>query len=155
MKNLFYIIILLYVALSQTSCSTHEDITTLQNKVDESKIFFNPEQPAEYLNGGNLGFRTELYSTLLKTAPTTQEDVSGRALVRFDISEEGVIDPNSIKVIKNRNVPEDYLDAAIEVIKGLGRFNPGKLNGIPHKTTWALSIRYPVPLEYVNSRTSE
>ena len=100
MKNLFYILTLLCVALSQTSCSTHEEITTLQNKVDESKIFFNPEQPAEYLNGGNLGFRNELYSTLLKTAPTTQEDVSGRALVRFDISEEGQLVPDSIKVIK-------------------------------------------------------
>ncbi|MDE6258049.1 MAG: energy transducer TonB [Muribaculaceae bacterium] len=146
---------LLGVALSQTSCSTHEEITTLQNKVDELKIFENPEQPAEYLNGGNLGFRNEIYSKLIKIAPVTQDSISGRALVRFDISEEGVIDPNSIKVIKNRNVPEDYLDAAIEVIKGLGRFNPGKLNGIPHKTTWALSIRYPVPLEYVMTKTSE
>ena len=155
MKNLFYIIILLYVALLLTSCSTHEDITTLQNKVNELKIFENPEQPAEYLNGGNLGFRNEIYSKLIKIAPVTQDSISGRALVRFDISEEGLIVPDSIKVIKNPNVPEDYLDAAIEVIKGLGRFNPGKLNGIPHKTTWALSIRYPVPLEYVDSRTSE
>lgn len=155
MKNLFCIMTLLGVALSQTSCSTHEEITTLQNKVDELKIFENPEQPAEYLNGGNLGFRNEIYSKLIKIAPVTQDSISGRALVRFDISEEGVIDPNSIKVIKNRNVPEDYLDAAIEVIKGLGRFNPGKLNGIPHKTTWALSIRYPVPLEYVMTKTSE
>ena len=155
MKNLFYIIILLYVALLLTSCSTHEDITTLQNKVNELKIFENPEQPAEYLNGGNLGFRNEIYSKLIKIAPVTQDSISGRALVRFDISEEGLIVPDYIKVIKNPNVPEDYLDAAIEVIKGLGRFNPGKLNGIPHKTTWALSIRYPVPLEYVDSRTSE
>lgn len=155
MKNLFYIMTLLGVALSQTSCSTHEEITTLQNKVDELKIFENPEQPAEYLNGGNLGFRNEIYSKLIKIAPVTHDSISGRALVRFDVSEEGLIVPDSIKVIKNRNVPEDYLDAAIEVIKGLGRFNPGKLNGIPHKSTWALSIRYPVPLEYVNSRTSE
>ena len=92
---------------------------------------------------------------MIKIAPVTQDSISGRALVRFDISEEGLIVPASIKVIKNRNVPEDYLDAAIEVLKGLGRFNPGKLNGIPHKSTWALSIRYPIPLEYVDSRTSE
>ena len=100
MKNLFYIMTLLCVALLLTSCSTHEDITTLQNKVDESKIFFNPEQPAEYLNGGNLGFRNEIYSKLIKIAPVTQDSISGRALVRFDISEEGQLVPDSIKVIK-------------------------------------------------------
>ncbi|MBD5183806.1 MAG: hypothetical protein HDS97_02805 [Bacteroidales bacterium] len=156
MKNFFYVVILLGVALSQTSCSTHEDITTLQNKVDESKIFFCcPEQQAEYLNGGNAGLLNDLYSTLLKTQPAIQDSVTARAVVKFSISKNGIIDLNSIKIIANRNVPEDYLDAAIEAIKGLGTFEPGKMNGIPKKVTFNLPIIYPVPLEFVKTKTSE
>lgn len=55
--------------------------------------------------------------------------------------------------MRNRSVPEDYMDAAIEAIKSLGKFEPGKLNGIPKNVTYNISIEYPVPLEFI--KTSE
>ena len=91
----------------------------------------------------------ELYSAISKTAPAKQECVSGRAVVRFDISEEGQIDPGSIQIIRNLSVPADYLDAAIEAIKGLGRFEPGRMNGKPKKVSWTLPIIYPIPLDRI------
>lgn len=137
------------VALSQTSCNTTKHISTSFNEVDKSEIFYEPEQQSYYLHGGAKGLLNDLYSTLLKTAPATRECISGRAVVRFDISKNGQIDLNSIKVIRNLSVPDDYLDAAIEAIKGLGRFEPGKLNGIPKKVSWNLPILYPVPLDCI------
>ena len=149
MKNLFYFMILLCFTLIQTSCKTHRHTSALHNKVDESKIFINPHQQPYYLHGGNEGLMNDLYATLLNTAPATQNCVSGRAAVTFSISKDGQIDPNSIKVIRNRSVPEDYLDAAIEAIKSLGKFEPGKMNGIPQKVSYTLPIIYPIPLDRI------
>lgn len=151
MNRLCYFMIFMCIALSQTSCNTHKRASTLHNKVDESEIFYEPEQQPYYLHGGTEGLMSDLYATLLKTAPVTQECVAGRAVVRFDISKEGKIDPNSIKVIRNRSVPEDYLEAAIEAIKDLGKFEPGKMNGTPQKVSWNLPIVYPVPLDRIKT----
>lgn len=48
--------------------------------VDESKIFFEPEQQPYYLNGGSKGLLNDLYTAMLKTTPLTQDCVKGRAV---------------------------------------------------------------------------
>ena len=151
MKILFCFMILSWGALMQTSCSTHKHAPTLQDTESESKIFSDPYQYAFYLNGGDEGLLNDLYTTLLKTAPATQDSVSGRALVSFRISKEGRIDPNSIKIMRNRSVPDDYMNAAIEAIKGLGKFEPGKMNGIPKTITYSIPIIYPVPADRIKT----
>lgn len=120
--------------------------------VDESKIFFEPEQPAYYLNGGSKGLLNDLYTEILKTATVTQDCVKGRALVKFIVLEDGIIDSNSIKILSNKSVPEDYMRAAIEAIKKLGKFEPGKMNGTPLKTWLNLPIIYPIPLDKIETR---
>lgn len=117
----------------------------------ESEIFSNPEQQAHYINGGDKGLLNDLYTTILKTTPITQDSVKGRAIVSFKISKEGQIDSGTIKVLKNKSVPEDYLAAAIDAIKKLGKFEPGKMNGTPLKVTYNLPIIYPVPLDKINA----
>lgn len=94
--------------------------------------------------------RNDLYTTLSKTAPIVQDSVNGRAAVIFVISKDGQIDNNSIRVIRNRSVPDDYLKAAIEAIKGLGKFEPGKMNGIPVRVTYTIPVIYPVPSDFIN-----
>ena len=151
MKKMFYLPILLSIALSQTSFNTHRQTSSSNEKVDESEIFFEPEQSPYYLNGGHKGLLNDLYTTLLKTAPVIQDCVKGRALVKFSVSEDGIIDPDSIKILSNKSVPEDYLDAAVEAIKNLGRFEPGKMNGTPKKVWFNLPVIYPIPLDKVSS----
>ncbi len=151
MKIKFFSIPLLLLTWLFLSCSTHDVISPFQADDTESKIFYNPEQQPYYLNGGTQGLLNDLYSTILKTAPSTQECVSARAVVKFSITEQGVIDPNSIKVFKNLSVPEDYLMAAIEAIKSLGEFEPGKMNGKPLKVTYNLPILYPVPMKFIKT----
>lgn len=152
MRSLLLHITIMCVALILTSCNTHRIASTLPDNIDESKIFNNPEQQAYYINGGDKGLLNDLYTYLFKTAPVTQECIKGRALVSFKISKDGQIDSNSIKVVRNIAVPEDYLKASIEAIKNLGKFEPGKMNGMPLKVTYNLPIIYPIPMEYIESR---
>lgn len=149
MKTIFCCLTLLCVALLQTACNTHRHTSTSQDKISGSEIFYEPEQQPYYLHGDTKGLLNDLYTIISETAPLTQECVKGRAVVRFDISKDGQIDTNSIKVVRNWSVPEDYLKAAIEAIKKLGEFEPGKMNGIPQKVSWNLPIIYPVPLEHI------
>lgn len=146
MKNIFCYISLLCVALL-SSCNTQKQSSALQD--NEPAIFSNPEQPAYYINGGDKGLLNDLYTTLFKTAPVSQEDVVGRAVVSFSIGKDGIIEPNSIKVERNRSVPQEYMDAAIEAIKKLGKFEPGKMNGTPLRVTYHLPIIYPLPLDQI------
>lgn len=151
MKTVFCCLTLLCVALMQTSCNTHKNTSASQDNIVESGIFYEPEQQPYYLHGDTKGLLKDLYTAISETAPVTQECVKGKAVVRFDISKDGKIDANSINVIVNRSVPDDYLKAAIEAIKKLGEFKPGKMNGIPKKVAWNLPIIYPVPLEYIKT----
>ena len=151
MKTVFCCLTLFCVALMQTSCNTHKNTSASQDNIVESGIFYEPEQQPYYLHGDTKGLLKDLYTTISETVPVTQECVKGRAVVRFDISKDGKIDANSIKVVVNRSVPDDYLKAAIEAIKKLGKFEPGKMNGIPKKVAWNLPIIYPVPLEYIKT----
>lgn len=149
MNAIFSCLALLCLALLQTSCNTHKRTSASQDKIVESEIFYEPEQQPYYLHGDTKGLLNDLYTTISETAPVTQECLKGRAVVRFDISKDGQIDTNSIKVVINKYMPDDYLKAAIEAIKKLGKFEPGKMNGIPKKVTWNLPIIYPVPMEHM------
>ena len=114
-------------------------------------ILWDPIQQPYYLNGGSEGLLNDLYNAMVKTVPVTQDRVKGRALVSFIISKDGQIDTTSIRVIRNKSVPDDYLNAAIEAIKNLGKFEPGKMNGIPKNVTWNQPIIYPIPVDYRKS----
>lgn len=149
MKITVYYLTLLCVGLFSISCSTHKHASTSQEKIDESKIFFEPEQQPHYLHGGSQGLLKDLYTIMQGTTPVDQDSISRRAVVRFTISKYGLIDHNSIKVILNKSVPDNYMDAAIEAIKHLGKFEPGKMNGIPMPVTWNLPILYPIPSKYI------
>ncbi len=143
---------ILCIVLLHMSCKTHQQTSKLNEKVVENEIFYEPEQQPYYLHGGSAGLLNDLYSTLLHTAPVTQECIKSRAVVKFSISEDGVIDPNSIKIFSNKSVPEAYMDAAIEAIKKLGNFEPGKMNGIPQKEWYNLPILYPIPLDKLKTK---
>lgn len=142
---------LLFVASFTISCSK-QNASSFQREVDEPQILIEIESPPLYLNGSDDGLMSDIYAAILNTAPVTQDSVSGRAIIHFDITEQGLIDPNSIEVLRNRSVPDDYLNAAIEAIKGLGKFMPGKVLGEPLKSGYTVPILYPVPLDRVKTR---
>lgn len=142
---------LLCIALFPISCNTHKHTTALQDDVNASKIFYEPEQQPHYLHGGSEGLLNDLYAIMLKTSPI-HDSISRRAVIGFTINKQGLIDHNSIKVITNRSyIPDDYMNAAIEAIKLLGKFEPGKLNGTPVSVRYYLPILYPIPYKFIKT----
>lgn len=139
---IFVIIVQSCIALAQNCC-----VNDSVNK----RVFINPDLPPYYLHGGDKGLLSDLYTAILDTSLVTQDSVKGRAVVNFIIAKDGQIDSNSIKVIRNRAVPDDYLKAAIEAIKKLGKFEPGKQLGIPKRVTYTIPVIYPVPLDKINT----
>lgn len=134
---------LVCIALITISCNTHKHATTLQENANESETY--------YLRGGSQGLLNDLYSAILKAAPAIQDSISGRAFVNFTINKHGLIDHNSIKVIRNKSVSDDYMNVAIEAIKHLGEFEPGKMNGTPESVTFILPIIYPIPNVFIKT----
>ena len=149
MKKLFCVIIFICIALSQISVDATKPASSSYNDVQKYEIRYTYEEQAYYLNGDQKGLLNDLYTMILKSVHSTQEEVKGRAVVSFIISKEGLIEPNSIMVRRNKDVPEDYLNAGIEAIKKLGKFEPGKMNGIPKKVWYNLPIIYPLPLDKI------
>lgn len=141
-------IILLSVVMISFSCCTHSHASTLNENVVEHFNCCNHEA-AYYLRGGNPALLNDLYSSLLKSFPVSQDSVKRRAVVKFVVLVNGSIDPNSIQIVRNNSVPEEYMDAAIEAIKNLGNFEPGKTNGTPLNTWLYLPVLYPVPLDKI------
>lgn len=123
------------------------------NPCDSIKPFtlVDPHLPPHYLNGGGDGLLNDLYTALSRNAPLTQDSIQGKAMFSFAITKDGCVDPNSIKLWRNRSVPEEYINAAVEAIKSLGKFEPGKLNGIPVKVTYNICIKYPIPLDRIKT----
>ena len=141
----------IFIRGDESNGNTHKQDSTSQADVNESITWGHPYHNPYYLHGGGEGLLSDLYTTLSKTAPVIEDSVKGRAYVSFIISKEGIIDPGSIKVWRNQSVPDDYMEAAFEAIKSLGKFEPGKMNGKPKNVTWNIAIRYPVPTEYIKT----
>ncbi len=131
--------------------NTHKEDSTSHDNVNEQVVWGHPYINPYYLHGGNKGLYNDLYAILQKNATVSHNSVKGRAAVRFIISEAGQIDYNTIKIERNWSVPDDYLKAAIEAIKKLGKFEPGKFNGTPKRVRYNIRIDYPVPLDMTNA----
>ena len=147
MKHLFSCLILLYVALMPVAANADQADSTAR----EQLILVNPHQQPYYLNGGNEGLSKDLYSALRELAPAAQECLKGKVVISFIITKEGLIDPDNIKVVRNKSVPEEYVTAAIEAIKRLGKFEPGKMNGKPINVCWIQPVSYPIPADSTTS----
>ena len=141
----------IFIRGKESQDNTHKQDSTSHDNVNEPVVLVNPHMNPYYLNGGHKGFNNDLYAILLKTAPVSQDSIKGHAAVSFIISEDGQIDHNTITVDRNRSVPDDYLKAAIEAVKKLGKFEPGKLNGTPKRVRYIIRIDYPVPLDKINA----
>ena len=114
---------------------------------------YTVEQRAEYINGGDKGLLSDLYSNLSSAMPSQSDSIKGRCIFNFAISKEGIIEVETIRLIRETTLPDEYVNAAKEAIKHLGKFTPGKMNGTPVRTWYTLPVIYPIPLDKI--KTSE
>lgn len=94
----------------------------------------------------------DLYASLV--VPSSDDCWKGRVILTFKIGKTGKIDHHTIKVLRNKSLPPEFENAAIEAVMKLGEFNPGKqLSGnewIPVSVWYTLPVIFPPPVKYLN-----
>lgn len=99
--------------------------------------FLAMENPPTY-PGGEKAFRKYLEDNLRVPDQAMEAGVSGRPVVSFLIDKDGTV--TDVKV--ERKVGYGMDEAAIRIIKGSKRWNPGMQNGKPVK------VRYMIPISF-------
>ena len=107
------------------------------------------EEIPVYINGGDKGLLRDLYSNLSSATSSQSDSIKGRCIFKFVISKDGTIETETIELVRNTSLPEEYVNAAKEAIKKLGKFEPGKMNGTPIKVWFNQPVIYPIPLDKI------
>ena len=95
------------------------------------------EQKPEF-PGGEAAMYTWLSSHLSYPAQASEEGVSGRVVVQFDISKTGVVE--NVKVVRGRHPALDK--EAARLVKAMPTWQPGRNNGQPVKVTFTIPITF-------------
>ena len=134
MKNFYKILFFLLLFVSFNTQTTNA------TSVEETPV---------YINGGVKGLLRDLYSNLSSAITSQSDSINGRCVFKFAISKDGTIDTETIELVRNTSLPEEYVNAAKGAIKKLGKFEPGKMNGTPIKVWYNQPVIYPIPLDKI------
>ena len=95
------------------------------------------EQKPEF-PGGDAAMYKWLGDHISYPAQASEEGVSGRVVVQFDISKTGTIE--NVKVVRGRHPALDK--EAVRLVKAMPKWQPGRNNGQPVKVTYTLPITF-------------
>ena len=95
------------------------------------------EQKPEF-PGGEQAMYKWLGDHISYPAQASEEGVSGRVVVQFDISKTGDIE--NVKVVRGRHPALDK--EAMRLVKAMPRWQPGRNNGQPVKVTYTLPVTF-------------
>lgn len=144
MKN-FQSLKILFLLLLMVSFTTQAIKATT---VDEAPV---------YINGGSDGLLRDLYCTLSSASISQADTVKGKCFFTFAISKDGIIDVETIKLVRNTTLPDEYINAAKDAIKHLGKFKPGRQYNSkeekwePLRVHFNLGVFFPIPSNYLTS----
>lgn len=86
--------------------------------------------------GGDKALISSLYKNLVYPEQAYENNVEGKVLVRFIVSKDGSVTNPTI----TRSADPDLDKAALEAVKRLPKFNPGKQDGKPVDVWYSLPI---------------
>lgn len=115
------------------------------------------DDPPVYLNGGSDGLLRDLYCNLSDVSLSQSDCIKGKCLFTFAISKEGTIDVETIKLVRETPLPDEYVNAVEEAIKHLGKFQPGRQFNSkeekwePVRVHYTISVIFPPPSKYLTS----
>lgn len=105
--------------------------------VDYDAIFTDPETKPEFPGGLSAIYR-HIAKTMRYPLIAQENGVQGKVTVGFIVEKDGSI--NDVTVIQGK---DPYLDKeAIRVINTLPRFSPGKVDGVPVRTSMSLPVTF-------------
>ncbi len=109
----------------------------VEEEEEEAPIFFIVEDMPEF-PGGELALRKWIAENVKYPAAARENDIKGKVYVRFAVTEKGKVD----KVSVVRGVHPLLDEAAINVVKKLPKWKPGRQRGKP------VSVWYTVPINF-------
>lgn len=110
-----------------------------------------------YLNDGYEGLIRDIYCDISRATLSQSDCIEGKCFFTFVITKEGAIDVETIKLARKTSLPDEYVDAAEEAIKHLGKFKPGRRFNSkeqkwePLRVHYNISVVFPIPPEYSTS----
>ena len=109
--------------------------------LEESGVFYNPEQYPQFPNNSDIGLFEWVQSNLKYPEIAKKNGVQGRVVVQFLIKKDGSIE--DVKVYRSRHHALD--EEAIRIVKTFPKFIPGKRNGVPVDMWYTLPIDFKLP----------
>lgn len=121
----------LYAAMSGSQASGNARTT------DNSEVFKAPDEQPEFV-GGQTALFNYLSNNVVYPPVAIQNNIQGRVVVSFIIEKDG-----SVSNVELKYGVDPLLDAeALRVVKAMPSWTPGKINGKPVRTLYALPITF-------------
>lgn len=134
-----------YVTPGRTREEVEADIVVkepTQPKPQDDKVYNTTEQMPSY-PGGDAALYKAIAQNIKYPTQAAENNVQGRVVVQFVVQKDGSI--GQVKVV--RSVDPDLDREAIRVVKKLGKFNPGRLNGQPVAVWYTMPISFKLQAE--------
>ncbi|MDE6309716.1 MAG: energy transducer TonB [Muribaculaceae bacterium] len=103
----------------------------------EEEVFRAVEQMPVY-PGGDAALYKAINDNLRYPPMAAENNIQGQVVVQFVVQKDGTIG----KVVVARGVDPDLDKEAVRVVKKLGKFTPGRNNGVPVAVWYTLPIRF-------------
>lgn len=153
MKNLksplgLLILVSLFSLLTIFSCKKDEEeikleepLTTCLAKIDSTFQEVILDTPPEYLDGGDVGFLKNLFSTINYPADARENGIQGTALLNYEITEEGTVENVEILDNPGGGIGEELKLSFEEITSGIS-YSPGILNSSPIRVKKKISATF-------------
>ena len=120
---------------NQKENSSGDDVSTEES--DNAYVYV--EEMPKYPDG-DMGLFRSLSQNLVYPAKALKEGTQGTVLVKFVVEEDGSIG----ETVVARSLSPECDQAAVDAIKKLERFTPGKQNGEPVRVWFAVPVRFQI-----------
>lgn len=122
------------------ACNTEQDNqSNLKQSVQEkaAKVYLKPDQMPVYDGDKNIaGFRNDVMKNLSYPEEAKEKEIEGTVYIEFKVDEKGEIIDKA--VIRGAHPVLD--EAALAGLEGLGKWEPGKVDGKPVMTQFTIPI---------------
>ncbi|MDE6309780.1 MAG: energy transducer TonB [Muribaculaceae bacterium] len=113
------------------------EIAPAKEAKQDDEVFRAVEQMPIY-PGGDAALYKAINDNLVYPSLAAENNIQGQVVVQFVIQKDGSIG----KVVVARSVDPELDREAIRVVKKLGKFTPGRNNGVPVAVWYTLPIRF-------------
>lgn len=135
------VIAMLTPTVTQAASSQFPDNKVTTSKESKNNTIYGYIEPTAVFPGGDMELINWIYTHLKYPEEALKDSIEGRVVVQFVVEKTGKV--GEVKIVRSPNPIFDQ--AAIDVVKTLPDFIPGKKEGKPADCWYTLPIRFKLP----------